>query len=489
MNLTTDKKRLIDTYGRERIFNGINMIFKGIDDPSAPGGRSYIKSYTNKDFANLKRKGINLIRLGIIWDAIEHEMGVYNDEYLNWIETLLDQCKTYDIGVFLDMHQDLYSRLFDGGAPEWATLTDTSTHTPGNLWSDAYLFSDAVNTAFKNFWQNKECSDGKGLIDHYSHLWQYLIRRFGNHEAIIGYDFMNEPFPGQHSLDIMKKLLMTYSHLTGQNKSPDEMIAAFMNQEMKYKLLQNLNNHKLYKAMAAASQPMVNAFDQGPLKHFYYRMTKSLRQISNKGLVFTENSYFSNMGIESGIEPIIVDNVKEPLQVFSPHGYDLLVDTPAVVMASNSRIKTILDAHLRVQDRLKTPVIFGEWGAHGSYQYGLTHIEFILNYFDRQKWSHTYYCWEDGIINYPVMDKLSRPYPQATAGEIIDYGYNFETNTFHHYWFERDMLSVPTVIYIPKKPIAIRGVSDFTLIKIDPNSYLLHIPSKGQGKRQLNIQL
>lgn len=489
MLLNTQNTKIIDLYGRERIYNGINIVFKGQDDPSVPGGRRYTRDFSPEDFKGLRKKGINLVRLGIVWDAIEHEMGTYDSAYLDWVEGILDMCRDNEIEVFLDMHQDLYSRIFDGGAPEWATLTDDAPHIKGDLWSDAYLFSEAVNKAFKNFWQNAKTKAGIGLLDHYQKLWQHVIMRLSGHEAIIGYDFINEPFPGENSLEIMGSLLMTYSLLTGQNKSPEEMMAAFQDETMKFQLLQDIDDTELFTAMAAQGQPLVNAFDQGPLKDFYNRMTASLRELTDHGLVLTENCYFSNMGIESGLQPVMVDGQKEPLQVYSPHGYDLVVDTPAVVMASNNRIRTILDAHLRVQSRLDIPVIFGEWGAHGGYKEGLSHIEFILNYFDQHKWSHTYYCWEDGMTDLPVMDKLSRPYPQATSGELIDYSYDFQAKTFHMLWTEKEIMALPTVIYLPNKPVNISGCQDYSLVAFDDGSYHLQLPSNGQGKRQLSIQL
>lgn len=57
--------------------------------------------------------------------------------------------------LILDMHQDLYSRKFDNGAPLWATLDDGAEHVTGTIWSDAYLMSPAVQRAFDNFWQNR----------------------------------------------------------------------------------------------------------------------------------------------------------------------------------------------------------------------------------------------------------------------------------------------------------------------------------------------
>ncbi len=55
------------------------------------------------------------------------------------------------IYVMPDMHPDLYPVQFSDGAPDWATLTDGQPHQTGVVWSDAYLISSAVQTAFGNF--------------------------------------------------------------------------------------------------------------------------------------------------------------------------------------------------------------------------------------------------------------------------------------------------------------------------------------------------
>lgn len=486
MNIKVDERRLMDEVGRERIYNGINIVFKGVLDESVPGKRRYTREFRAEDFAALKEKGINLVRLGIVWDAIEHEAGKYNEEYLQWIEDILNRCQENEISVYLDMHQDLYSRLFDGGAPEWATLTEDAPHFKGELWSDAYLFSEAVNKAYLNFWENKETEYGKGLQEHYQELWVYLAGRLGKHGAVIGYDFINEPFPGQNALEIMGTLLMTYSTIKGLNKGPEEMLLAFQNEESKFQLLSDIDDPALYAAMAEAAKPIVEPFEKGHLALFYKKMTKAVREITEEGLILTENNYFSNIGIESSVQRIVIEGQEEALQVYSPHGYDLVVDTPAIVMASNRRIKSILEAHSKVQERLNVPVIFGEWGAHGAYAEGLDHIKFILNYFDSHKWSHTYYCWQDGIEKLPVMNILSRPYPQAVAGKITEYGYQYDTKTFSITWIEEELMSKPTKIYLPLEPKQIQFEGEHTIIKNEKSCYLM-IPSVGNETRNLQI--
>ncbi|WP_113674206.1 cellulase family glycosylhydrolase [Vallitalea guaymasensis] len=484
-------KCFIDNYNRERIFNGINMVYKGNYDESS-GKKNYITDWNENHFKWLVDNGFNIIRLGIIWDGVEHEMGIYDEKYLDWIGGILDLCEQYDIYAFLDMHQDLYSNKFSDGAPDWATITDNQEHVKGDLWSDAYIFSGAVKRSFENFWANTKAPDGIGLQDHYANMWAHIVKRFENNKALIGYDFINEPFPGESSLRIFGTLLGAYAEITQQDISPEELMASFTDVEQKNKLLRDIDNVELYTAMAKSAMPLVSEFDKGALAYFYKKITGAVREASDKGIVMMENSYFSNMGIECNI-PLITDShgIEEKNQAYAPHGYDLVVDTPEVIHASNNRIDTILNAHKRVQERLNIPVLFGEWGAHSMYSEGMYHIIHILDTFDKYKWSNTYWCYHEYIEKAPVMDILKRPYPQAVCGEIIAYSYNRENDVFTLDWQEHNDIKANTEIYLPHEPVSIDIDSEFTIIRISDTSEAvkLSIPNKSMTVRKLTVVL
>jgi endoglycosylceramidase len=115
--ITTSGMRFIDTEGREILLRGVNIVDKSPQ-------RNYLSWHSEEDFARLRDWGMNVIRLGIIWDGLEPEPGVYNDEYLAEIDKRIEWAAKYGLYVFLDMHQDLYRVLYSDGAPEWATLAD-----------------------------------------------------------------------------------------------------------------------------------------------------------------------------------------------------------------------------------------------------------------------------------------------------------------------------------------------------------------------------
>lgn len=356
--ITVQQKRFIDAKGRHVILNGINMVYKG---ELVCGKMNYIPPWNEEDFKLLRDWGFNVVRLGLIWDAVEPEPGVYNEAYLDWIESMLDLCARYGIYAFLDMHQDLYSMRYSDGAPESATLTDGLPHAEGELWSDAYLFSEAVQRAFDHFWANSPVSSGKGLQEHYRDMWLHIVPRFKDHPALLGYDFLNEPFPGTKGRDIFGALLAVFADQIG---SQEDLLEVFTDPSKKLGLLALLENEDLYHTLARSVEPMLAEFDQGVLAEFYQNLTQAVRQLDSQGIIMREHSYFSNMGIQCKAPLIMAGpNQVDPNQAYSPHGYDLVVDTDAIIMASNKRIDVIFGTHKRTQDSLNVPVLVGS-GEH-----------------------------------------------------------------------------------------------------------------------------
>ena len=204
--ISVNSQKFIAPDGRQIVLTGINYISK---DPR----EKYMRKDSPEVFEKFKNWGFNCIRLGIIWAGLEPEPGKYNEEYLAEIDKRIQWAADNGIYVFLDMHQDLYGSKFSDGAPEWATLDEGKPHVTGDIWSDSYLISPAVQTAFDNFWNNTPSSDGIGLQDHYANLWKYIAKRYANNTTVIGYDIMNEPFIGTSANNILPLLLTAYAKL------------------------------------------------------------------------------------------------------------------------------------------------------------------------------------------------------------------------------------------------------------------------------------
>lgn len=63
---------------------------------------------------------MNLVRLGVMWEAVEREPGIYNHTYLNEINELITKLGENGIYTLLDGHQDVGARVICGeGIPDF----------------------------------------------------------------------------------------------------------------------------------------------------------------------------------------------------------------------------------------------------------------------------------------------------------------------------------------------------------------------------------
>lgn len=419
--------KFIDEVGHEVVLHGINMVCK---DKS----RNYIGDYTKDDFQMLKSWGFNIIRFGIFWDGVEPEPGRYNDSYLEKIASIIELAEQNDLVVYLDMHQDLFSCLYSDGAPKWATLTEGIEHIKTELWSESYLLSPAVQTAFDRFWQNEKASDGIGIQDHFIHMWQHIAAYFKDTPTIIGYDLFNEPFPGSVVNGIMGDLIQTLGSLMkeepGCNDVNEEMIMnMWLDQESKLSLLNQFNDTEVYQKIVSSIASIPQEFDKQILTPFYQAVGDAIRSVDPYALLFLEANYFSNAGVPCNISPVKTASGQiDPYQIYSAHGYDLMVDTSLYDVSSFERLDVIFETHKKVQEALQIPILIGEWGCFpdaGEAQ--LAQANYLKQLFDRMQMSDTYYDFSH-IKNNLITNALIRPYPMHVVGSISSYQYQEVSN-------------------------------------------------------------
>ncbi|MGZ4270338.1 MAG: cellulase family glycosylhydrolase [Solirubrobacteraceae bacterium] len=187
---------ITDQAGRVTILHGFNMVNKIQASGYAPNAIGFGAD----DARFLADNGFDVVRLGIIWTALEPRPGVYDDAYLARIEKTYETLRGHGIAVLLDFHQDQYNERFQGeGAPDWAVLGQAATEDPSPQlgFPFNYVLQDAVNHAYDAFWANAVVpGTGRGVQNLYADAWAHVARRFAGRPGIVGYNLFNEPWPG-----------------------------------------------------------------------------------------------------------------------------------------------------------------------------------------------------------------------------------------------------------------------------------------------------
>ncbi|KAK4198807.1 glycoside hydrolase superfamily [Triangularia verruculosa] len=206
----------------ENFFDGDNVRFTG---------RPFPKEEAHLHFSRLKRCGYNTIRYVFTWEAIEAAgPGIYDEEWIDNTITVLRAAKDYGFYIFMDPHQDVWSRFSGGsGAPMWtlyaaglnpqsfaateAAIVHNVYPEPENfpkmIWSTNY-FRLAAATMFTFFFAGKTFApkciiDGVNIQDylqgHFIRACEHLVKRI--HEAgdiendvVFGWESLNEPNKG-----------------------------------------------------------------------------------------------------------------------------------------------------------------------------------------------------------------------------------------------------------------------------------------------------
>lgn len=489
-SITVYGDQFVDNLGRQVVLNGINIVSKSKEE-------GYIFQSGPELYENLQKWGVNCIRFIIIWDRLEPEPGVFNEDYLKEIDERIKWAGENNVFVVLDMHQDLYSVKYSDGAPEWATLDEGKTHTTGAIWSDAYMMSEAVQTSFDNFWLNKPASDGIGIQDHYAALWKHIAKRYANNKTIIGYDIMNEPFPGSSALQSTMVLLTAYGQLhyklTGEILSEEQLVAMWGDEKNRMEALKILSTEENYHYVFSQLFDLNKEFETKQLQPMYQKVSNAIRAVDSQHILFLEHSYYGNTGVGSSIERVsLADGTQDPFVAYAPHGYDLVTDTDNVALASNERVAYIYNQIKKKGEALKMPVWLGEWGAfYGNSKSVIPVAKSAIALIEENLFGNAYWSYDPGTENLSYFkDVLVRSYPVSVNGELINYRNDFEISSFTMEWNESIENKAPTIVYVPQlSKIKNENSVAFEIQKIkDSDAGYVIIPSNQKGdKRELTL--
>lgn len=181
---------LTDADGRVLLLRGVNLVRKTPPlDPADAG-------FDDDDAQLLADSGFDAVRLGIEAYALMPSPGEIDTAYLDQIASTVDTLAAHGLRVLLDFHQDGWGPAFrDNGFPVWMTFTNgaTDTGTPFPLY---YLTNPAIQAAFQSFWDNVPGPGGVPLQERAAAWFEAVGARFAGNDAVLGYDLLNEPWPG-----------------------------------------------------------------------------------------------------------------------------------------------------------------------------------------------------------------------------------------------------------------------------------------------------
>jgi endoglycosylceramidase len=218
--------RFVDTAGRERLFRGVNVVYK--DPPWLPTAPCFNTnfSWVADDAKLLASMGFNLIRLGVMWPGVNPDsLDNVNMTYIAEIKKLIAIAAAENIYTMIDPHQDELNPRFCGeGAPNWWVLKHTTNNDfpvpvrskpfpvdktrpcpglepkqcpgidfPGRENCDgnssfSYIWTHDGAKAYQTLWENPDTG--------FSQFWTTVARELHDAPGVIGGELWNEPFPG-----------------------------------------------------------------------------------------------------------------------------------------------------------------------------------------------------------------------------------------------------------------------------------------------------
>jgi len=441
---------ILDEQGRQVFLWGVNVGEKS-------SARRHESRHEPEDFHNLRRWGMNAVRLLVFWSAIEPAPGQYDAAYLQSVDKRIDWAREAGLYVVLDMHQDLWSEAIPGGngAPAWATLDDGLPHrVAGGAWSTAYFTSPRIHRAFDNFWANTPGPDGVGIQERFALAWQHLAARYADDPTVAGFDFMNEPFPGSTIHDGALEVWRAIPDIFRGASMPNgfgALLASLEEKPFPSWLLNALDKPFRHRRVLKALEPMMRAFERDKLMPMYRRTHQAIREVNNTGIIFLEPSVIANIGTPTSIEPLTdAQDMRDPLQAYMPHAYDIVVDTPLSHEPSRNRLDVIFSQKQQDARRLGMPLLIGEWGAFYGNKKTRDAARMKTAIIETLATGAFYWDYHRDIADAVYFESLARPQPLALAGRLERQSFDPDSGVFTCVWTVNPSIDADSVFAAPR---------------------------------------
>ncbi|GAA5813241.1 hypothetical protein MFLAVUS_006715 [Mucor flavus] len=402
--------QITDVHGRVRFFHGTNVVKK-----AAPWFRqSEFKpgdSFGPTDVANLRKLGVNAVRLGHHWAGSEPVRGQYNQTFIDIMKAQTKLAEDNGIYVLVDVHQDVLAAQICGhGVPDWFYKKDwvpawkrfpypqklipfpvDANGKPSDAdcnsidWSVSYL-NVAVGNAFGRLYNNFD-----NLGDAFASYWKKLAQEYVSTKNILGYNLLNEPWVGDTWAD------------------PGLLVPGVA--------------------------------DRKVMEGLWNKATTQIRTVDKDTLVFFEGA---TLDVLSGFNDVPLGDGARAVHSF--HYYK---------PPQTGSISTTLENRRKDNVRLKTAGMLTEfefWITEGE---GANLLQETVNAADKYMMSWMGWAYENlydgGGVPKPVLAKhYSRAYPSAIAGIPTSYGFNPADSSLTVTYKVKKSVTAPTELILPK---------------------------------------
>lgn len=189
--LRSEGRWLTDATGRVVQLRGVNEVAKAA--PYYPAAFGF--GQDDADF--LAQHGFNSVRLGVDFRGLMPTPGKVEYGYIEQLARTVRELGRRGIFVLIDFHQDGFSPKYNGnGLPDWMAYDDGLPNPPDAVFPLYYIQNPAMQRAFESLWANRPGPGGIGLQDYFAQGVSAVARRFAASPHVLGYDLLNEPFPG-----------------------------------------------------------------------------------------------------------------------------------------------------------------------------------------------------------------------------------------------------------------------------------------------------
>jgi len=307
-----------------------------------------------EDFHNISLIGANTIRVPFNYRLIEKNPYSYSKEGLAYLDKVFLWARKYNLKIILDLHA-----------------------APGAQNCDWH--ADSSGKAL--LWKKKE--NQKRTFS----LWQKIVERFKDEEALIGYDVLNEPVLGSAETNVLNK--------------------------------------------------------------FYKELIKKIRVIDKNKIIFLEGSQWAQK--IDFLEDLIGENISISIHTYQPLNYTFNFSSfyrfPGKIDRINWNAQTIykyLEPYYEFSQKNKVYIFVGEFGINwrGGFWGELDWLTATLSAFTDFNFGYTYWTYKaiannvfpDGVYQYiPNSKYINREGPVYGWETYLDY-WKKEKNSIVDFW-------------------------------------------------------